>query len=114
MQLRHRRTTYEFRRIPHDDQDSSPKVRYDGSACLNVRSVISACQLLRTGAKSQAPLHWEELANALWFVETSVTSKSLFFDGTVPKNTTDQAADAIEQLKENLDLKSFGVSPHFV
>jgi len=93
---------------PTMTQDSSPKVRYDGSACLNVRSVISA---LRTGAKSQAPLHWEELSNALWFVETSVTSKSLFFDGTVPKNTTDQAADAIEQLKENLDLKSFGVSP---
>jgi hypothetical protein len=86
-------------------------IRYDGSACLNVRSVVSACELLRTGAKSQEPLDWKELSNALWFVETSVTSKSLFFDGTVPKSTTDQAIDAIGQLTKDHQLNGFGVSP---
>jgi len=96
---------------PTMTEDSTPKVRYDGSACLNVRSVTSACELLRTGAESPAPLLWKDLSNALWFVETSVTSKSLFFDGTVPKDTTNKAADVIEQLKKSHDLKGFGVSP---
>jgi hypothetical protein len=77
-------------------------VRYDGSACLNVRSITSACALM--SAKSDAPLRWADLSTVLWFVETSVTSKALFFDGTVPKETAGKAVEQIERFKSENDL----------
>lgn len=77
-------------------------IRYDGSACLNVRSITSACALM--SETSNAPLSWEELSTVLWFVETSVTSKALFFDGTVPKETAGAALDQIERFKRQNDL----------
>ena len=78
------------------------EVRYDGSACLNVRSITSACALM--SETSGAPLRWADLSAVLWFVETSVTSKALFFDGTVPKQTAGAALEQIERFKRQNDL----------
>jgi len=94
-------------------QGNDPKIRYDGSACLNVRSVASACKLLRGAGHSDEPLNWDELSNALWFVETCVTSKNLFFDGTVPKETAQRASEAVGQLKQTHQLHEFDVMPIF-
>lgn len=86
------------------------KVRYNGSACLNVRSVDRACHLLAGEGAAREPLKWSDLATVLWFVETCVTSKGLFFDGTVPRTTAQAALDGVEQLKLRHELKQFEVS----
>lgn len=86
------------------------KVRYDGSACLNVRSVMTASALLSSKDRSGQPLRWSDLASVLWFVETCVTSRKLFFDGTVPRETVDRALEAVGRLKQGYDLKLFEVS----
>src|ERR1039458_4598794 len=85
------------------------KVRYDGSACLNVRSVLSVCELLSQGSGAK-PLTWEELSGILWFVETCVTSKNIFFDGTVPRATANRVLETVEKLKKSRDLREFKVS----
>jgi hypothetical protein len=85
------------------------KVRYDGSACLNVRSVVSVCELLSQDRCAQ-PLTWEELSAVLWFVETCVTSKNIFFDGTIPQQTATRAVESVEILKKGRDLRDFNVS----
>jgi len=82
-------------------------VRYDGSACLNVRSITSACRLM--SERSDAPLTWADLSNILWFVETCVTSKALFFDGTVPRKTAAAALEEIDGFKRRNDLRHFEV-----
>jgi hypothetical protein len=84
------------------------KFSYDGSACLNARSVISVCELL-SGKNAAEPITWPQLSAVLWFVETCVTSKGLFFDGTLPRATADGALDAVGRLKECCDVKDFGV-----
>jgi hypothetical protein len=89
---------------------AATKVRYDGSACLNVRSVSSACSLLTSNPSSEKPLRWADLASVLWFVETAVTSKKLFFDGTVPRDSVERALQEVEGLKRNHDLKLFEVA----
>jgi hypothetical protein len=89
---------------------AATKIRYDGSACLNVRSLTSACALLASKGPSEKPLKWADLASVLWFVETSVTSKKLFFDGTVPRDTVDHALEEVDELKRRHDLKLFEVS----
>src|SRR5579864_1040467 len=86
------------------------KVRYDGSACVNVRSVASVCKLLAAEGGVAEPLAWRDVSGVLWFVETCVTSKNLFFDGTVPAKTATEALDAVEQLKHGRELKPFQVS----
>jgi hypothetical protein len=86
------------------------KVRYDGSACVNVRSVASVCKLLAGNGGAAGPLTWRDVSGVLWFVETCVTSKNLFFDGTVPAETAAEALDAVEQLKHGRELKRFAVS----
>jgi hypothetical protein len=87
------------------------KVRYDGSACLNVRSVLAACETLRGGDCNAAPLRWPELSNALWFIETCVTSKKLYFDGTVPRETAERAVEQVGLVKRAGDLELFDVAP---
>ncbi|MGH9871392.1 MAG: hypothetical protein ACRD9S_02870 [Pyrinomonadaceae bacterium] len=89
---------------------SNGKVRYDGSACLNVRSVAQACHLLTGESAPRQPFKWSDLATVLWFVETCVTSKQLFFDGTVPKKTAQTALESVEQLKLRHELNLFEVS----
>lgn len=85
-------------------------VRYDGSACLNIRSVSKACSLLASEGRSDQPLLWSELSTILWFVETAVTSKNLFFDGTVPGETAVRALEQVDQLKRTHELSQFKVS----
>ena len=85
-------------------------VRYDGSAVLNVRSVASVCKLLAVEASVTEPISWAELSDVLWFVETCVFSRNLFFDGTVPRQTAAQALDAVEQLKRGRELDRFQVA----
>jgi hypothetical protein len=89
---------------------SAPAVRYDGSACLNVRSVTMACETLRADSSAE-PIRWAELSNTLWFVETCVTARNLYFDGTVPKKTTAEALEQIELLKRANDIRGFDVAP---
>ncbi len=89
---------------------TAAQVRYDGSACLNVRSVTAACKLMVSEGRSNQPLPLSDLSSVLWFVETCVTSKGLFFDGTVPPETTEQALNEVGQFKRNHDLKQFEVS----
>ena len=96
---------------PASTPASGPKIRYDGSACLNVRSVTAACKLLDGMGKSEEPMQWDALSNALWFVETCVTSKGIFFDGTVPKETADRASEAVGRLKQRHQVKGFEVLP---
>ncbi|MBI2123059.1 MAG: hypothetical protein HYT96_02740, partial [Armatimonadetes bacterium] len=59
---------------------------------------------------SEKTIKWSELSTILWFVETCVTSKALFFDGTVPRETTEQALDEVEKLKRRYEVKQFEVS----
>jgi len=89
-------------------QGSSSAVRYDGSACLNVRSITTACKLLTD--RGDAPLPWSDLSNILWFVETCITSKGIFFDGTVPRETRDRALSEIDRFKRGGELQLFEVS----
>jgi hypothetical protein len=86
------------------------KIRYDGSACVNARSIEDACNLLSPESSPDQPLTFSDLAKVLWFVETCVTSKALFFDGTVPLKTVDRTLDAVDRLKRNNELRKFGVS----
>jgi hypothetical protein len=86
------------------------EIRYDGSACVNLRSVTSACDLL-VPASANKPLSWSELSAFLWFVETCVTSRRLFFDGTVPREVTERALNQLEDAKAKHDLAVFEVSP---
>src|SRR5215467_2291416 len=90
--------------------EAAAKVRYDGSACMNVRSVTTVCKALDAKSNIAQPLSWAELSDILWFVETCVTSRNLFFDGTVPQQTASQALEAVGQLKQNNELKSFQIS----
>ena len=85
-------------------------VRYDGSACLNIRSVSTACRLLKPEGHFDQPLLWSGLSTILWFVETAVTSKSLFFDGTIPGETAVRVLEEVEQLKRIYELAQFKVS----
>ncbi len=89
---------------------TTTKVRYDGSACLNVRSVTAACKLLSNADSSTEPLRWSDLMSVLWFVETCVTSRKLFFDGTVPRSTIEQALEDVGAFKQRHDLKLFEVA----
>jgi hypothetical protein len=84
--------------------------RYDGSACLNVRSVTMACRTLGSASTDQ-PLAWEELENVLWFVETCVTSRRLYFDGTVPRKTASEAVDQVSRLKSSCDVPELEIAP---
>lgn len=73
-------------------------VRYDGSACLNLRSINQAIETL-SGKRRGEPMPREELASLLWFVEICVNSKDLYFDGTLP---TDEVTAAQETIGEFL------------
>jgi hypothetical protein len=89
---------------------ASTAVRYDGSACLNVRSITAACEALAGAAPNNEPLRWSDLSSVLWFVETCVTSKELYFDGTVPKKTTERALEDVGRFKQKHDLEGLKVS----
>lgn len=84
-------------------------VRFDGSACLNVRSIETACNLFTAPSAVHQPISLSELGNALWFVETCVTAKGLFVDGTVPRQTFQGALDALARVKEQYDLPALDV-----
>lgn len=84
--------------------------RYNGSACLNLRSVTAACNLLESEPRNGGTLTRSDLASVLWFVETCVTSNGVFFDGTVPGSIADGATDAVFRLKAKYDLEQFKVT----
>src|SRR5215467_10610699 len=90
-------------------QRSISPERYDGSVCLNLRSVTSVCNLLESEPANGATLTRSDLASVLWFVETCVTSNGIFFDGTVPGKIADEANDAVFRLKAKYDLRRFKV-----
>jgi hypothetical protein len=90
---------------------SPARIRYDGSVCLNVRSVSAACRSLGASVPSAEPMGWAELGNVLWFVETCATSRRLYFDGTVPRDTVQGAVEQVGLLKRGCDVPRFDVEP---
>ncbi|MEN7344317.1 MAG: hypothetical protein AAAFM81_15300, partial [Pseudomonadota bacterium] len=58
--------------------------RLDGGACLNQRSILTACDLFDPTEKTEAPITFDALMEALWFLELSIVSKAITFDGTLP------------------------------
>lgn len=89
---------------------SQPKVRYDGSACLNLRSITDACDTL-SGKGGNGVMRRDELASLLWFVETCVLSKRLYFDGTLPPDEVDQAQNVISKFMQQHSLSSVRIEP---
>src|SRR6266498_3227239 len=86
------------------------KVRYDGSACLNLRSITDACDTL-SGKSRNGVMRRDELASLLWFVETCVMSKRLYFDGTLPPDEVDQAQNLIDKFLRRYSLSGVRVEP---
>lgn len=87
------------------------KVRYDGSSCLNIRAIRTACRTLFPGEDTPSTITWVELANVLWFVETCVTAKGVFYDGTVPAKTARAVVDDLDRLREHSELDRLIVRP---
>ena len=88
-------------------------IRYDGSCCLNLRSITSALGVLSAPASPGSKITRPELGTILWFVETCVMSRRLLFDGTTPDKDVETARKQAEQfLRSNdldLDIEAIGV-----
>jgi hypothetical protein len=90
---------------------SPTPVRYDGSNCLNLRSISSALDLLSDTSGSGRPIEQRELATALWFVEMCVTSRRIYFDGTTPDGDVSAATDRIAWFVETNALGDLEIAP---
>lgn len=64
-------------------------VRYNGSSLLNLRSLQRGSLVLLGQTANPDQITFEELASALWFIETAVLSRKLYFDGSVPGKDVD-------------------------
>jgi hypothetical protein len=80
------------------------KVRYEGAACLNVRSITDTIHIFSTPASAAKSLTRAELATVLWFVETAVMSSGIYFDGTVPRSTLDEAVSAVQRFQHEYQM----------
>jgi hypothetical protein len=87
------------------------KIRYDGTACLNVRSITDALDVLSAPASYGKPLPRSDLFTVLWFVDTAVMSPGMYFDGTVPRDTINKANDAVGRFQQRHELWDFSVTP---
>jgi hypothetical protein len=85
-------------------------VRYDGSACLNLRSITDAVETLGGKARGQ-PMSRQELAGLLWFVEICVTSRRLYFDGTLPPEDVEQAQEVVTGFLHRQKLSDLRIEP---
>ncbi len=104
--------TLETNTPSHGGAHGSPKpVRYDGSNCLNLRSISSALDLLSDAPGSGAPIEQRDLATALWFVEMCVTSRRIYFYGTTPDEDVSAATDRIASFVEANGLGELEIAP---
>jgi hypothetical protein len=90
---------------------SARKIRFDGSCCLNLRSITSGMDLLEGTKPTSAPLTRDELTSFLWFVETCVMSRALYFDGTVPPDQLAKALDQIGRVGKQLAVRELDIQP---
>jgi hypothetical protein len=87
------------------------KVRFDGSCCLNLRSITGALELLEGTSGNKTSISTAELTSVLWFVEMCVMSSALYFDGTVPKEDLAAATDKTGELATRYQLKELEIEP---
>lgn len=96
---------------PPAPDPAKKKVRFDGSCCLNLRSITGALDLLEATSGKAAAISMNELASVLWFVEMCVMSSALYFDGTVPPGDIADATDKIAGLAARYRLKELEIEP---
>ncbi|MFP4463384.1 MAG: hypothetical protein ACLFO0_05970 [Guyparkeria sp.] len=84
------------------------KIRYDGTSCLNLRTIEHAYRFFSPDRRSPGePIALSELLQALSFLETFITSRRLTFDGTVPAEQRERAEEIIEGFVSEVDLDKF-------
>jgi hypothetical protein len=91
--------------------EQASKIRFDGSCCLNLRSIIGALDLLSGTSRKTEPITTEELTSVLWFVEICVMSNALYFDGTVPEADIAAAMDEIQKMVKLHAVKELDIEP---
>jgi hypothetical protein len=91
--------------------DKSSKIRFDGSCCLNLRSITGAVDLLGGTARKTGPVTTEELTSFLWFIEMCVMSNALYFDGTVLQSDIAKAMEKIQRLAKDSAVKELAIEP---
>jgi hypothetical protein len=91
--------------------DKSSKIRFDGSCCLNLRSITGALDLLSATPARSEPITSAELTSVLWFVEMCVMSRALYFDGTVPQSDIAKAIDQIGEMAKLYDVEELKIDP---
>lgn len=91
--------------------DKSSRIRFDGSCCLNLRSITGALDLLSGTSGKTEPITTEELTSVLWFVEICVMSNALYFDGTVPEADIAAAMDKIKKMVKLHAVKELEIEP---
>ncbi len=82
-------------------------VRFDGSCCVNLRSVTSAIDVMEGSATT--PITLADLTSFLWFIEMCVTSRALYFDGTVPPGDIAKAMTQIERLNREAAMSNLPI-----
>lgn len=86
------------------------RVRYDGSSCINVRSITTAIELL-SAQDTETPITRHDLATLLWFIETCVMSNHLYFDGTVPQPLVDRVTEEVAGFRQRFGVSELSISP---
>lgn len=85
-------------------------MRYNGTACLNLRSVDAAYETFLNTRRGE-PMSARELMSVLALLETMVTSKALVFDGTVPQEFLDKALPRIEVIHAKTGVSKLQAEP---
>ena len=85
--------------------------RYNGSSLLNLRSLQRGARVLLGQTTQPDRITFEELTSALWFIETAVLSRQLFFDGSVPGQDVDHMEAMAGQLGVIVDDQRFQIQP---
>ena len=60
--------------------------RLSGGACLSSRTIRAACKLFTSPTSSRSSLPLAELLDALWFLDQSIVSDHVSYDGTLPQD----------------------------
>lgn len=88
---------------------------YDGSLLLSSRSIVSALNAftgLETGhVERSSKISRDELQNALWFLESFVSSRAVYYDGTVDERPRQRIAAGTEPLRTNAEKSVFTLAP---
>jgi len=85
-------------------------IKYTGPVSLNARTLLEISQTLhgkkQTGETLKgAPMRLNEFFNLLNFIETSVMSNKIFYDGTLPKHELENLATHVYHLERYSETK---------